>query len=108
MTVFGKTNQLARISISSSTKTLMEFKKKKLVLLEGEASYWFQIWTIASSLNLKGYNDFFFSLTGWFSQIRSHIHFMKKDAKLQSKKRLHVQQFCYNFFNNIQHSYVLL
>ena len=38
----------------SSTKTLMEKKKKKHVLLIDGASDWLQIWTAASSLDVKG------------------------------------------------------
>ena len=32
----------------------MEIKKKKCVLLEDEALDWLQIWTVASSLDVKG------------------------------------------------------
>ena len=83
---------------SSRTKTLMEIKKKKRVLLEGEASYWLQIGTMASSFNLKGNNEFFFSLTGWFSQIRSQIHFMKKDASCKVRKDCMFNNFALTFF----------
>ena len=38
----------------SSTKTLMETKKKKHVLLIDEALDWLQIWMAASLLDVKG------------------------------------------------------
>ena len=58
----------------SSTKTLLEIKKKKHVLLKDEASDWLQLWTKASSLDVKDKKGIiFFSLTGWFSQIQSHF-----------------------------------
>ena len=56
---------------------MKERKKKKCVLLEDEMSEdWLQIWTAASLLEVKGNSNkknFFFSLTGQFSHIRSHI-----------------------------------
>ena len=60
MTVFRKVNWSARKSINTyarkicSTKTLMEIKKKKSVLLVDGASDWLQLWTVASSLDVKG------------------------------------------------------
>ena len=56
----------------------MERKKKKCVLLKDEMSEdWLQIWTAASLLEVKGNKAikrfFFFSLTGQFSHIQSHI-----------------------------------
>ena len=60
VTVLGKTNRLARKSLSHtrgnsrlSTKTLMEIKIK-LVLLEDEALDWLKIWTMASLHDVKG------------------------------------------------------
>ena len=38
----------------SSKKTLMQTEKKKRVLLIDEESDWLQIWTTASSLDVKG------------------------------------------------------
>ena len=38
----------------SSMKRLMEIQKKKNVLLVNGASDWLQIWTTASSLDVKG------------------------------------------------------
>ena len=38
----------------SSTKTLMEIKKKKRVLLKDKASDWLQVWMATSSLDVKG------------------------------------------------------
>ena len=61
-------------------KTLMEIKQKKLVLLEDRASDWRQIWTAASSLDIKGNMKqskriLFFSLTGHFPRIvYGHIY----------------------------------
>ena len=59
----------------SSTKTQMEIEKMKSVLLVDRASNWLQIWTAASSLDVKGNKaiktNLFFSLTGWFSQINA-------------------------------------
>ena len=57
MTGIRKTNSQQKKSIiayASSTKTLMEIKKKKSVLLVDGASDWLQIWTVASSLDVKG------------------------------------------------------
>ena len=34
-------------------KTLMEIKKKKRILLKDKMSDWFQIWMMASSLDVK-------------------------------------------------------
>ena len=75
----NKKNQLSRMRVNhrSSMKMLTEIKKKKRVLLEDKASNWLQIWMMASSPDVKGNNAIkiilFFSLTGWFSQIWSHI-----------------------------------
>ena len=55
---------------------LMEIKKKKSVLVEDKESDWLQVWSTASSLDVKGkkaIKKIFFSLTGWFSQIQSQI-----------------------------------
>ena len=56
---------------------LVEINKKKHVLLEDEVSDWVQIRTAASLLEVKGNKAIkrvlFFSLTGRFSHIRSHI-----------------------------------
>ena len=64
MTLFRKTNRSARKSIipyarkyantRSSTKTLMEKKKKKRILLVDGTSDWLRIWMAASSLDIKG------------------------------------------------------
>ena len=47
----------------------MEIKKKKIVLLVDGVSDWLQIWTAASSLDMKGNKaikkTFFVSLTDW-------------------------------------------
>ena len=83
---------------SSRTKTLMEIKKKKQVLLEGEASYWLQIGTMASSFNLKGNNEFFFLANRLLFPNTVTDTLYEEGCKLQSKKRLHVQQFCLTFF----------
>ena len=58
-----------------STKTLMEIKKKKHVLLEDEALDWFQIRMVASSLDVKGNKAIKkkFACLGCFSQIQSHF-----------------------------------
>ena len=79
MTVYGKIKWLARKSISgnnhSSMKKLMEIKKKKCVLLKDEASNWLQIWMTVYSPDVKNKSaiKISFLLTGWFSQIWSHI-----------------------------------
>ena len=52
---------------------LMEIKKKKHVLRVDEESDWLQIWTAASSLNIKGNKAIKKSLTGWFFPNRSHM-----------------------------------
>ena len=59
------------------TKTLIKMKRKR-ISLEDEVSDWLQIWNAASPLDVKvkktiKKRSLFFSLTGWFSQIRSHI-----------------------------------
>ena len=76
MTVFGKTNHLARkyTNCHLNTKTLMD---KKHVLLEDEASDWLQLWMMVSSLNVKGNKAIKkqqqHTLIGWFSHIRSQL-----------------------------------
>ena len=58
-------------------KTLMEIKKTERILLEDKVLDWLQIWTAASSLDVKGNKTEFFFLTNRLvSQIRSHMHFM--------------------------------
>ena len=54
---------------------LIEIKKKKCILLESEASDWLQIWTKASSLNIKGKKAiiFFFSQALFFFSKYGHI-----------------------------------
>ena len=49
-------NQLSRMrgNTRSSTKTLMEIKKKKSILLVDEVLDWLQICTVSSSLDVKG------------------------------------------------------
>ena len=55
-------------------KTLMELKKKH-VLLEDEASDWLQIWTAASSLDVKSNKEIKKNLLKkFFSQIRSQVN----------------------------------
>ena len=72
----------------------MKIKKKKHVLLVDEASDWLQIWTVASSLDVKGNKaikkKFVFLATGWFSQIRSHIciTFLAFSSKLSANSGL--------------------
>ena len=83
MTVFRTTNWSVRNQLSRTCdntclnmKKLAEIKEIKCVLLEDGSSDWLQIRTAASSLDVKGnkaIKNFFFSLTGWFSQIRSLI-----------------------------------
>ena len=65
----------AEIHSCSSTKMLMEKKKKNRVLLD-KASDWLQNWTVASSFDTNGnkaLKKLFFSLTCWFSHIRSQF-----------------------------------
>ena len=62
VTVFRKANQLARKLIIAYTrgnnrqarKDANEIKKNKRVILGDEASDWLQIWTVSSSLDVKG------------------------------------------------------
>ena len=51
----------------SNTKTLMELEKKNCVLLEKVVSDWLQIWTAASSVDVKGNKAIyeFGFLTNW-------------------------------------------
>ena len=55
----------------SSTKTLMEKKKKKRILLVDGTSDWLRIWMAASSLDIKGNKAIL--ANQWFSQIRSQV-----------------------------------
>ena len=56
---------------------LMEMKIKKCVLLEDDVSDWLYTWMTSAMVEVQGKTairkKFFFSLTGWFSQILSHI-----------------------------------
>ena len=92
VTIFRKTNRSARKPIIAYTrKYTFEHEdandiKKKRVLLIDQASDWLQIWTTASSLDEKGNKaikkNFFFSLTGWFSQIQSHKNEFGNDSRV--------------------------
>ena len=78
VTGFRKTNRSAKKSIIAYVrKYAFEHedangnKKKKIILLVDAVSDWLQIWTAASSLEVKGNKaikkKFVFSLTDWFS-----------------------------------------
>ena len=99
MTLFRKTNRSARKSIialrgnsRSSTKTLMEKKKKKHILLVDGTSDWLRIWMAASSLDIKGNKAIL--ANQWFSQIRSQIVSNTKTRGMKSTKVLTLSSVC--------------